>query len=246
MRRAKTRRTLRNGDVVEVGLVRHKGGETSIKRSMVACGVRPKRAARPISLPPDPMKPAPSTKTAKRKQKKAATVADKQITAAPATVRERTHHEDARSIDKSAYVTTTNQVPRTLKRIRARTGNHIEAFQRDFELVGSDLKSFDLAGVSGGGGGTPFPQAKVEAVDRLRQFEQRNMVAFKMCEAVLIHGMTPASIHAAGGPQHVVVSHMIREAVEDLSEFYTPNRKRPDKMLAVLTKAIESAKRDRA
>lgn len=160
--------------------------------------------------------------------------------AKPHTIKERTHDEN--STDKAAYVTTTYTVPKLLRRIKAPTGSHVEQFQRDYELVGSDLRSASLTG-GGGGNAMPFPMAKVQAADRLKAFEETNTRAFKMCEAVLIHNETPQSIHKKGGPQHVVVSHMIREAIEDLAAFYTPQRKRPDKVLALLVKVVEDARR---
>jgi hypothetical protein len=157
------------------------------------------------------------------------------------TVKERTHHES--STHHAAYVQTTNKVPKLLRRLKARTGSHVEQFQKDYELVGSDLRSASLDGAGGGGVSTPFPLAKVQAADRLKSFEANNEMAFRMCEAVLIHNETPQSIHQKGGPQHVVVSHMIREAIEDLAEFYTPQRKRPDKLLALIVKVVDDARR---
>ena len=240
------RKTLRNGDIVDVGLTRHKDGKVSIKRKVVAKGCRKAGTitlARTSFEQTSPVaSDGPKTKSAARNARKLAKQ-PKKITAAPSTIKERTHHEH--SVDKAAYVTTTNKVPTLLRRIKARTGTHVELFVKDYETVGSDLRSPNMAGAGGGSSGVPFPMAKVQAMDRLRAFEERNMVAFKMCEAVLIYNASPASIHEMGGPQHVVVSHMIREAIEELADFYTPKRKRRDKTLAVLVKLVEEARRER-
>jgi len=248
-------------------IVHHKDGKRSIKR----LGPKPivstvkhqpttpeQRAARepqllkrtpqpkrPISLAKTSIQvvPEPKTSSAKRNARKIAKAPPAPITAAPTTIRERTYHEH--SIDHSTHVNTTNQVPKLLRRIKARNGSHVEQFQRDYEMAGSDLRSSSMDGTGGGSSGmaTPFPLAKVQAIDRLKAFEEKNMVAFLVCEAVLIYNATPTTIHAAGGPQHTVVSAMIRDSVEDLAGFYSPSRKRPDKRLAYLSKVIEEAKR---
>lgn len=240
-----TRKTLRNGDVVDTRIAKHRDGTRSLKRTVVARGIRPAKPS--ITLPADPMQPKTaipdgSTKSAARNARKVAKAPPAPKLATPETIKERTHHEH--SVDQAAYVQTTNVKMKMLRRIKARTGSHIEAFERDYEMAGSDLRSSAMEGGGGGGGmATPFPLAKVQAIDRLKRFEQENMVAFKMCEAALIFGHSPASIHKAGGPPHVVCSHMIREAVDDLAAFYTPQRKRPDKNLAVVVKLVDEARR---
>lgn len=236
-------RTLHNGDVIATSLTHHQDGKVSIKRKVVARGIRPPKPEIALVAPSPPAQsPIPKrTKAAARNARKLAAAAAVPITAAPKTHKERTHHEH--STDKAAYVSTTNGVPKLLRRINARSGSHVESFQKDYELVGSDLRSANMDGAGGGGGGVAFPLAKVQAADRLRAFEATSFESFKWCEAVLIFNETPATIHKKGGPEHVVCSHLIRRAISDLADFYTPNRRRPDKTLAAIVKLVEEKRR---
>jgi len=194
-----------------------------------------------VSLQRDVEPEQPKTRSAAKNARKVANAPPAPITAAPKTYQERTHHDWDQN--KSAIVTTTNVSNRILKRAKARTGSHIECFLRDYEMVGSDLKSPNMGGVSGGGTGDAVPLQKIQAVDRLLEFEERYPRAYTICEAVLIFGAQPTSIHKLGGPQHALVTRQIQDAVEDLANFYTPAKKRPDKALAAWIKFVSEAKR---
>lgn len=160
-------------------------------------------------------------------------------TARLATHRERTHHDWTGDIP--AYVQTTDQVRRVLTRAKARTGSHVASFVRDYETAGSDLRSPGLE-MGSGANGLPLPLNKIQAIDRLRDFERLNPRAFGVCEAVLVFGAKPADI-VRKGVNHNTVSTMIQDSVEALAGFYTPNRRRPDKRLAAFAKFVEEAKR---
>lgn len=194
-----------------------------------------------VSMQAAPEPPAPKTKSAARNARKVAAAPPEPITARPKEFQDRTHH-DSNPL-KPVTVTTTNTASRILKRAKARTGSHVEAFLRDYEVVGSDLKSANLGGVSGGGMGDAVPLQKIQAVDRLRELESLYPRAYTICEAVLIFGAQPTSIHKLGGPQHALVTRQIQDAIEDLANFYTPAKKRPDKALAAWMKFVSDAKR---
>lgn len=193
-----------------------------------------------VSMQAAPPPPAPKTTSAAKNARKVAAAPPAPITARPKEFHDRTHHE---SHPGGHVVTTTNAVPKILRRAKARTGSHVESFQRDYELAGSDLKSPNLGGVSGGGSGDAVPLQKIQAIDRLLELERLYPRAFKICEAVLIYGAQPTSIHKLGGPQHALVTRQIQDAIEDLANFYTPAKKRPDKALAAWMKFVSDAKR---
>lgn len=228
-----------NGARVESRIVRHRDGKVSLKKRTISLpqinfGVAPeaKRA-------PDPADQEPaSTKTQKRKAKKAAKDIGPKLATAP-TTRERTHHQHA--VDGSAYVTTTNMVPKMLRRCKARTGEHVEAFQRDYEIAGSSLRSPGLD-VSTGGSGLALPLAQIQAVDRLKEFRERNERAFVTCEAVLIYGTSPAEISRRAGVAKGIAYQVVRDSVDELANFYTPAKRRPDRYLAAVARIVEEAR----
>lgn len=195
-----------------------------------------------ISMQAPPAPPEPKTRSAAKNARKVAGAKPEPITARPKEYQERTHHDWNQN--QSAIVTTTNVGNRILKRAKARTGSHVESFLRDYEMVGSDLKSANLGGVSGGGMGDAVPLQKIQAVDRLRELESLYPRAYTICEAVLIFGAQPTSIHKLGGPQHALVTRQIQDAIEDLANFYTPAKKRPDKALAAWIQYVSLAKRE--
>lgn len=243
-RAKRVRKTAQNGDVIETRLARsRKDGTVSIKRTVVAKGIPPKPSAirlASVSILNDPPAPEPKTTSAAKNARRIASKPPAPITAAPKTFHDRTHHDWHPG---GHVVTTTSAVPKILRRAKARTGSHIESFQRDYELAGSDLRSPNLGGVSSGGKADAIPLAKIQAVDRLLEFEERFPRAFTICEAVLIYGAQPSTIHKLGGPQHSHVTAQIQDAVEDLANFYSPKKKRPDKKLAAYAKFVEEAKR---
>lgn len=243
--------TLRNGDVIEKRVTRHKDGKVSIKRRKIACGlpsaivpILPGRrktapvAVEAVSLPPE-------TKSASKKRRKKAKRATKPAapkTAAPKTIREHMHHEWDGS--KPSYVNTTNKIPQLLRKVRARWGSHVEQFQRDFELVTSSLRSVNLDGAGGGGNALPVPLAQVQAQDRLKAFEEWRPDSFVIAKLVLVDSVAlnaiplPSKYKRDGGRRR-----MLQEAVEDLASFYTPRKMRTDKSLAAFAKMVEEAKR---
>lgn len=180
---------------------------------------------------------APPTKTAAKKAKGHA--AEPYLPSLAATTRERVHHADG--FDQAAYVTTTNFVPKTLRRAKARDGAHVESFQRDYETAGSDLRSANME-ASSGAAGLALPLHKIQAIDRLKEFEKINPRAFGVCEAVLIYNARPSDIERRG-VNSTIASTMIQDAVEALAGFYTPAKKRPDKRLAAFAKHVEEVRR---
>lgn len=230
-------KTLRDGSIVESRIVRHRDKTVSIKRQTIAVPVRPARedvAAVPITIDRSAIAIRPDTKTAKRNAKKPK---EAPKLATPQTYRERTHHESF-STDRSAYVTTTNIVPKILRRAQARNGSHVEAFQRDYEMAHTFMKSPNME-VSTGGQPTPFSLAAVQAVDRLKAFREKNERAFLICEAVLVHGTNSTTVAKIMKTPNRVATEAIRDAVDDLAGFYTPQKKRPDKKLAAIAKFVE-------
>lgn len=180
---------------------------------------------------------APPTKTAAKKAK--GKPAEPYLSSLPATTRERVHQHGG--YDQAAYVTTTNLVPRTLRRAKARDGAHVESFQRDYETAGSDLRSANME-ASCGSDGLALPLHKIQAIDRLKGFEKLNPRAYGVCEAVLIYNARPSDIEAKG-VNSTIASTMIQDAVEALAGFYTPSKKRPDKRLAAFARHVEEVRR---
>lgn len=197
-----------------------------------AAASRPRKAA----PKPEPQEERGDTKTARRNSRKV----KPKLTAEPETTRERMHHDWDGA--KSIYVTTTNQVPKILRRAKARTGSHVEQFQKDYEMAGADLRSPDL-GAGSGGNGLPLPLSKIQAIDRLKEFQSRNERAFIICEAVLICGSTPSKIAKVAKVPNGVATTWVQNSVDDLANFYSPKKRRPDKKLAAIANWVEEERR---
>lgn len=131
-----------------------------------------------------------------------------------------------------------------MRRLKCERGEHARLFVRDWEMIGSALRSIGFDGGGGSGFGQAFPAARVDAAGRLRDLRLRiGSAAYDLCEAYLCRGLSVQQIHAAGGEQHVVVSAMIREAVNALAEFYTPGRTRPNRTHAAVTRLLAEIER---
>lgn len=226
----------RNGDVFEKFVVRHEDGRCSVRRKKIACGI-------------------PAIRSLPRGKKIAAQHVASQSLLAEAqrrpTYKTRIPHESdgaptsgefVKSM-KPAYVETTNDLPRVLKKAKVRIGDHIEQFQKDFEILEAGLSSPNLGGVRGGSA-MPIPMAQVQAQDRLKEFEAHHPDAFLVCKLVIVDSVAlrklpvPSKYRRDGGRER-----LLQESVDRLAEFYQPKKMRPDRGLAAFARKVEEDKR---
>lgn len=243
MKKTRSQSVLRNGAIQEKRLVHHKDGTVSIKKKII----QQAPVIHPVPISPiRKVEPAPEPKvTAKT------TSAMKLERAMKRTVKpEDPVTNELRGKVTKIYegltpysVRTTNKAPDILKRIKARYGSHVDSFQEDYEIAQGEIRSPNLEGVSGGGNGVALPLARIQAIDRIKEFEAAFPRSFYYCIAVLIYGATPSDLHKKVGVQTVVASQYIRDAVDDLANFYSPNKKRPDRYLTAIAKFIDEERR---
>lgn len=237
-----------NGDIVEKRLVRHKDGKVSIRNVRLACGLptaKDKVMLRTFEAKPEPSAPKPETISAKKKAKR---VTPNKL-ATPETVTDRIHHEIL-EFSKGAYVTlikptqvtTTNRAALILKKAKAKSGSHVELFERDYTLVNfGGLRSVNLEG-SPGGKPMPLPLQKLQAQERLREFARRYPNSYAVCSLILINNGTAEMISDTltdtekkkGG-----ANRLIQKSVEDLASFYSPRKARINRKLLDLAQRVD-------
>lgn len=241
--------TERNGDVFLKNVRRDKGGRSVVRRKKIACGIahivggEATRAAERVPVRIVELGSASARKAARKKK-------PPPVTSIPTTVRERFHmnHTEFSGgsyVDtiKPAYLDTTSRIPQILRKAKARTGSHVEQFQRDFETLTSALRSPKME-VSVGGNVQPIPISQIQAQDRLSEFQEMHPESYLINRLVLVDGVDPRQIPVPnvlkkkGG-----INKMIQRAVGDLADFYTPRKTRPDRSLIAFAKMVEDERR---
>ena len=240
----------RNGDVWEKRVIRHDDGTTTLRRTKVGCGIV---GILKKNIPGAKATPAKIgerlTRTEILKQNRGdRSAAKRALSARPKVITDR-FHEVQTEFDgtayvkniKPAYVQTTNLSRQALKKAKARTGDHIDLFIRDVEIVSSALRSVNLDGVRGGSR-VPIPMAQIQAQERINEFEERHPRSFMVCKVLLVRGCDPKDIPVPpdmkkrGGR-----NRLIQESIDDLANFYTPRRRKPNAALIRFVDEVETA-----
>lgn len=238
--------TKRNGDVYEKRLVRDLDGRTRILSKRIACGVSwaPQHPVERFEIvASNGGRAIPAYQAASKKK------AEKP-TARPKTYRRTMNHfskkyEFGKFVNdiKNTVVETTSRTPEILKKAKARDGDHVLLFEQDFALLSQGLRSLDLAGVGGGSSGSvSLPIKRIQAQDRLRDFERQFPKSYKICKRLFIDGITPSKIPlTAAQKKNGGINKVIQKSVDDLAEFYNlPANMRKDRTLVERARSIDS------
>lgn len=233
----------RVGNIFDKRTVRHHDGTISVRRKKIACGILGRLAELGLipvpAIEPKTVRTPAKDSSIKIKRPKRATPPP---TAKPKTYRVRTHHDwDGKT---EAYVNTTSNLPHVFRKYKARAGGHVELYLRDFELREIGMRSAKLEISSRSSQPVPLPLAAIQAQDRLKSFEANFPRSFVVCHALIVSGVQPERIpipddmKRRGGRRG-----LIQEAFDDLANFYTPRRIKPDHQLLRLAAELELERR---
>lgn len=151
-------------------------------------------------------------------------------------------------VDRSEASARTVSIFRLTKQFRLTSFQEQAAkqFAKDWELAASSLRSpgFEPR-VDGGMASTKHigaleAQRRIEGAHRFMGDED-----FLIAVGAVIHGFSATRIHAAGGPQHVVASELVRRSIRSLAGFYSPGIARPDRTIQAIAKLIHEAQEGR-
>lgn len=183
----------------------------------------------------------------KARPKKVKLAADQGLRKVVVEERRMTDHGIA-VVDRSEASARTMSIFRLTKQFRLTSFQEQAAkqFAKDWELAASSLRSPGFEPRVEGGMttakhiGALEAQRRIEGAHRFMGDED-----FLIAVGAVIHGFSATRIHAAGGPQHVVASELVRRSIRSLAGFYSPGLARPDKTIQAIAKLIHEAQEGR-